>query len=314
MMFAYIYIVILSEIPATVLGVTLEQGQPTLVKAVGKTSYLPCKVTDLQSWNYIHWYQKREGEAPSRLLYINAGGSFIYDTNNPQANDFTVDRTQLFNLKLSNTKPIHAAVYYCAYWDTGNGLIKRFGTGTRLIVTDQGKDTTKSPTLTAYLPTTKESGKQTRICQATDMFPDLVKFNWKKKSNTGDWTDVSEDNVVEQRNVDPVIVTSILIVDQYTAGEDLYQCTLTYEGGMKQKTLQNDKDPANNNEGATVKPTCSPDNKTSTIQISGSSDQIPSLYLFVYAYGVMLMKNGVYFCAVLIVLLKRKVGNKKESA
>jgi len=48
--------------------------------------------------------------------------------------------------------------------------------------------------------------------------------------------------------------------------------------------------------------------------IAGSSDQIPSLYLFVYAYGVMLMKNGVYFCAVLIVLLKRKVGNKKESA
>ena len=108
------------SIEADVLGVTLEQGQPALVKAVGKTSYLPCKVTDLQSWNYIHWYQQREGEAPSRLLYINAGGSFTHDANNPQANDFTVDRTQLFNLKLSNTKPIHAAVYYCAYWDTSD--------------------------------------------------------------------------------------------------------------------------------------------------------------------------------------------------
>ncbi len=52
------------------------------------------------------------------ILYINALGSFIHDTNDPQANDFTVDRTQLYNLKLSNTKPIHAAVYFCSYWDS----------------------------------------------------------------------------------------------------------------------------------------------------------------------------------------------------
>ncbi|XP_039533739.1 uncharacterized protein LOC120482985 isoform X21 [Pimephales promelas] len=312
-MFLYLYIVLLLKMPVF-LGISLEPGAKALVKAMGKTVYLPCKASGLSNSDYIHWYQIKDGEAPSRVLYISKEGAVARDTNNPQANDFNVDKTKLYDLKLSDTKKSHAAVYFCAYWDSSDDRIKRFGTGTRLIVTDQGKDTTKSPTLTAYLPTTKESGKQTRICQATDMFPDLVKFNWKKKSNTGDWTDVSEDNVVEQRNVDPVIVTSILIVDQYTAGEDLYQCTLTYEGGMKQKTLQNDKDPANNNEGATVKPTCSPDNKTSTIQISGSSDQIPSLYLFVYAYGVMLMKNGVYFCAVLIVLLKRKVGNKKESA
>ncbi|XP_039533763.1 immunoglobulin lambda-1 light chain-like isoform X42 [Pimephales promelas] len=289
-------------------GLSLNQNQKVLVKLKGKTVTFRCEVTGLGSGNFVHWYHKKDGETFKRLLYISKSGIAT-----SEAKDFVSEKIgNSYGIKLKETKEEHAGMYYCACWD--GGLIKRFGTGTRLIVTDQGKDTTKSPTLTAYLPTTKESGKQTRICQATDMFPDLVKFNWKKKSNTGDWTDVSEDNVVEQRNVDPVIVTSILIVDQYTAGEDLYQCTLTYEGGMKQKTLQNDKDPANNNEGATVKPTCSPDNKTSTIQISGSSDQIPSLYLFVYAYGVMLMKNGVYFCAVLIVLLKRKVGNKKESA
>ncbi|ROL44575.1 Immunoglobulin lambda variable 1-36 [Anabarilius grahami] len=135
-----------------VLGVTLEQGQQTLVKAVGKTSYLPCKVTDLQSWNYIHWYQKRKGEAPSRLLYISAGGSFTHDPNNPQANDFTVDRTQLYNLKLSNTKPIHAAVYYCAYWDTSNHTVLG-------VSVDQGsKAVAKAEGKTVNLP-----------CKATDL-------------------------------------------------------------------------------------------------------------------------------------------------
>ncbi|XP_039533724.1 uncharacterized protein LOC120482985 isoform X7 [Pimephales promelas] len=288
------------------------QQKISSTKSKDKTVVIDCHFPSNCN-RYIHWYQLKEGQTLKRILYSSIADGSTY--NDVGFESFKVDnKHENLALKIPELKKEHSAMYYCACWVSGSGWIKRFGTGTRLIVTDQGKDTTKSPTLTAYLPTTKESGKQTRICQATDMFPDLVKFNWKKKSNTGDWTDVSEDNVVEQRNVDPVIVTSILIVDQYTAGEDLYQCTLTYEGGMKQKTLQNDKDPANNNEGATVKPTCSPDNKTSTIQISGSSDQIPSLYLFVYAYGVMLMKNGVYFCAVLIVLLKRKVGNKKESA
>ncbi|XP_039533755.1 immunoglobulin kappa light chain-like isoform X36 [Pimephales promelas] len=285
------------------------QQKISSTKSKDKTVVIDCHFPSNCN-RYIHWYQLKEGQTLKRILYSSIADGSTY--NDVGFESFKVDnKHENLALKIPELKKEHSAMYYCACWVSDK---KVFGSGTRLYVTDQGKDTTKSPTLTAYLPTTKESGKQTRICQATDMFPDLVKFNWKKKSNTGDWTDVSEDNVVEQRNVDPVIVTSILIVDQYTAGEDLYQCTLTYEGGMKQKTLQNDKDPANNNEGATVKPTCSPDNKTSTIQISGSSDQIPSLYLFVYAYGVMLMKNGVYFCAVLIVLLKRKVGNKKESA
>ncbi len=100
---------------------SLDQGQKVLVKAEGKTVYLPCKVTDLQSWNYVHWYQMKDGEAPSRLLYISQKGDATRDTNNPQANDFTVDKTKLYDLKLSNTQKSHAAVYFCSYWDSSSG-------------------------------------------------------------------------------------------------------------------------------------------------------------------------------------------------
>ncbi len=96
---------------------SLDQGQKALVKAEGKTVYLPCKVS---GQSYIHWYQMKDGEAPSRLLYISSGGDATRDTNNPQANDFTVDKTKLYDLKLSNTQKKHAAVYFCAYWDTSS--------------------------------------------------------------------------------------------------------------------------------------------------------------------------------------------------
>ncbi len=100
---------------------SLDQSPKVLAKAKEKTVYLPCKVTSEDSPDYIHWYQIKEGEAPSRLLYIAKGGTLAPDTNNPQANDFTVDKKNLYNLKLSNTQKKHAAVYFCAYWDTSSG-------------------------------------------------------------------------------------------------------------------------------------------------------------------------------------------------
>ncbi|XDV27449.1 hypothetical protein PO909_030979 [Leuciscus waleckii] len=195
---------------------------------------------------------------------------------------------------------------------------KVFGSGTRLYVTDKGKDTVIPPTLTAYVPSKKQSGKQAVLCQAKDMFPDLVKFTWKKKSN-GAWTDVSEENFVEQRNEKDkkVIVTSMMIFDQNTAGDD-YECTVTHEGGKEpqSKKLMEDKKEkkAEKSDNAIVNTTCPLNETLSYQQISGSSDQIPSQSLFVYAYGVMLMKNGLYCCAVFILLLKRKVGKKEESS
>lgn len=84
-------------IKAAVLG--FDQGQKAFLKAEGKTVYLPCKVT---GQSYIHWYQMKDGEAPSRLLYISQRGDVTRDTNNPQANDFTVDKTKLYDLKLTD--------------------------------------------------------------------------------------------------------------------------------------------------------------------------------------------------------------------
>lgn len=62
--------------------------------------------------------RETEGEVPLILLYISAVGSFT--PSNPKENYLTVDRIQLYNLKLSNTKLIHTPVYFCADWDSSN--------------------------------------------------------------------------------------------------------------------------------------------------------------------------------------------------
>ncbi|XP_016300966.1 uncharacterized protein LOC107657426 [Sinocyclocheilus anshuiensis] len=323
MMFLYIYIVLLLEMPA-VLGVSLDQGQKALIKTEGKTVYLPCKVT---GQSYIHWYQMKDGEAPSRLLYISQRGDVTRDTNNPQANDFTVDKTKLYDLKLSDTQKSHAAAYFCAYWDSSSHMgnwIKRFGSGTRLVVTDPKKEIVTVPELTGYRPSKKNTdihGKQTMLCHASGMVPDFVTFKWQEKSGAGQWTDVSEENVLEQRKESPAVtVTSMMIVDKNMAENKDYQCIVTHEGNTENpsKSLEMKKEnskPAKESKNDAQNPTCSPSTEeTIKKQISGDSEQIPSMFLFVYAYGVLLMKNGLFFCIVSMFQLKRKAGKKDKSS
>lgn len=68
------------------------------------------------------------------------------------------------------------------------------------------------------------------MCQAKGMFPDLVSFKWEKKNINGDWTAVSNDQVVvHSHNEDPVTSMVILNSDE----DNSYRCTVTHEGNTK---------------------------------------------------------------------------------
>ena len=104
-----------------VMGLTLEQPKLSWTKQKGKRAYISCKVTGLQSGDYVHWYQQKDGEAPKRILYVNkAGNSPVRDANYPNAHDFSVQlqNTNDYALRVHAAKPTHSGVYYCACWDS----------------------------------------------------------------------------------------------------------------------------------------------------------------------------------------------------
>lgn len=95
------------------------------------------------------------------------------------------------------------------------------------------------PSVTAYSPAEKHD-KNTLLCQASGMFPDLVKFSWRTKSSSGDWADVSKEHFVEQRDEkkkEEVFVTSMMIVDK-NAAKNNYQCSVEHEGKTQTRTIQ----------------------------------------------------------------------------
>uniref|UniRef100_A0A8C2C1X4 Ig-like domain-containing protein n=1 Tax=Cyprinus carpio TaxID=7962 RepID=A0A8C2C1X4_CYPCA len=217
---------------------------PVVFKASGRAARVQCKVdsSTLRS-SVIHWYRAPPKGALQRLMYFEAGSpKATKDPDTPRRFSGSVSGSNHFALKINKLKKEHLAMYYCACWDYNSsmGWIKRFGSGTRLIVTDQ----VKAPTLFGYLPSKKDEkksdghGKQTMLCQASGMFPDLVKFAWKKK-DAGKWGDVSEGDVVEQRNDgQEITVTSMLIVDKDKARNNDYQCTVVHEGKTEELEMK----------------------------------------------------------------------------
>ncbi|KAI4900317.1 hypothetical protein NFI96_028597, partial [Prochilodus magdalenae] len=65
----------LKEFFKDVLGLTVEQSELSRTKPEDKSAYISCKVKDLGSGNFVHWYQQKDGEALKRILYVNKQGA-----------------------------------------------------------------------------------------------------------------------------------------------------------------------------------------------------------------------------------------------
>uniref|UniRef100_H3AD37 Ig-like domain-containing protein n=1 Tax=Latimeria chalumnae TaxID=7897 RepID=H3AD37_LATCH len=89
----------------------------SVIKPETKTAEISCSEA---SSSYIHWYRHRDGEAPTRILYL--------DSSNDNVNrDSGFSAAKYESLKPGNNKyilKIHTAeesdsgMYYCARWDT----------------------------------------------------------------------------------------------------------------------------------------------------------------------------------------------------
>ncbi|XP_026062080.1 immunoglobulin kappa light chain isoform X1 [Carassius auratus] len=296
--------------------------EPVMIKAKSKAALIRCQMNSaMHTSNAIHWYSLKD-QAVKRLMYVEAGSKTLKKDENDNrkiSGSVSVADKVTLTLTISKLELSDDGYYYCAYW---SGDKKEFGTGTRLYVTERGNDQIKPPKLSGYLPSKKDNhGRQTMLCQARGMFPNLVKFEWKKKDG-GQWNDPGGNTVEQNNEGSEVTVTSMLIMDKDKVKNDDYRCTVTHEGKSQNLDIkiENSK-PAEESkpDKADVRtsyigcPTSS-NKEPNIMQISGDSEQIPSMSLFVYAYGVMLVKNGLFFCIVSIFLLQRNAGKKDKKS
>ena len=95
----------------------LIQDDLTLTKGAGEKVSLSCGGTDQCSY-YVFWYQKKDTETFTRILYIDKSNDNVAKPyNHPQQDDFSAVRKKNgCQLLIQTVKLSHSATYYCSCW------------------------------------------------------------------------------------------------------------------------------------------------------------------------------------------------------
>lgn len=100
-------------------------------------------------------------------------------------------------------------------------------------------DSPKIPKVSVY-PVSKPqlNGKRVLLCQARDMFPDLVRFTWQAEDQSGKKVELKDVEQLEQKDEDQEVkITSMLIVDQQKVKTNKFTCSVQHNTNEKEQRV-----------------------------------------------------------------------------
>ncbi|KAI6075317.1 T-cell receptor gamma chain V domain 1 [Aix galericulata] len=101
---------------------------PISITKFKKTARMYCEIKNLPTSfdsTVIHWYKRKENEAPERLLFFAEGRTSV--ESGFQKDRYRAERVSDQNrcvLMIKDVIPDDAGMYYCAYWDPHNGTLQ----------------------------------------------------------------------------------------------------------------------------------------------------------------------------------------------
>ncbi|XP_072219549.1 immunoglobulin lambda-1 light chain-like [Leuresthes tenuis] len=284
----------------------LIQDQLTLTRRVGQSVSFSCGRTDqFEGSGYVYWYQKKETEAFRLILDIDKN-NVSKGYGHPQKDDFSaVNKQNGCELQIQKVKLDHSATYYCS-------CVKRdgrtygyliFGSGTKLYVTDEQ---VVKPVVSVYPAASRVhlEGKSSLLCLASDMFPPLVQFSWKRQKKNGGLEELppAEGEQLELRESGRT--AAILLIRQQENSSYKYSCYVEHEGGtVEAQTQQELPAPA-----ASCPPERDPADLPALQQADLSFQSECRVKLLCLLYTVLIVKSLVYCCGLSLLMILRNKG------
>ncbi|XP_072219550.1 immunoglobulin lambda-1 light chain-like [Leuresthes tenuis] len=282
----------------------LIQDQLTLTRRVGQSVSFSCG-TDQCDYDYVYWYQKKETETFRVILYIVKNSGRVYKGyNHTQEDDFSaVNKQNGCELQIQKVKLDHSATYYCSCYKSPQYDYLIFGSGTKLYVTDEQ---VVKPVVSVYPAASRVhlEGKSSLLCLASDMFPPLVQFSWKRQKKNGGLEELppAEGEQLELRESGRT--AAILLIRQQENSSYKYSCYVEHEGGtVEAQTQQELPAPA-----ASCPPERDPADLPALQQADLSFQSECRVKLLCLLYTVLIVKSLVYCCGLSLLMILRNKG------
>ncbi|XP_053089602.1 uncharacterized protein LOC113540011 [Pangasianodon hypophthalmus] len=142
------------------------------------------------------------------------------------------------------------------------------------------------------------------------MFPDLVRFTWKAKDQRGSILELKDAEQLEQRDENPVQITSMLIIDQHKAMNNKFTCSVQHDSSFKDNEVDIPKEVTQKSNANITCPSPKAEEEDEEEPMNtGLFELSRSLHLFSVTYVILLVKNVLYFCTVSVLLYKRNSAN-----
>ncbi|XP_041867143.1 immunoglobulin gamma-1 heavy chain-like isoform X2 [Melanotaenia boesemani] len=244
----------------------------------GQHLTITCQVSYSLSSYYTHWIRQPAGKG---LEWISRDTT-VKDSLN---NRFSVNldsSSKTVTLNGQNMQPEDTAVYYCAreahfiygfYFD-------HFGSGTKVYVTDEQ---IVKPVVSVYPAASRVQGKSVLLCLASDMFPPLFRFSWKRHNEDG--------SIEELRPADGDLLqitesgrsAAILLVHQQENSRYKYSCYVNHYGEIVEAQTQH-----------------------VSVSVSVSFQSEFRVKLLCLLYTVLTVKSLVYCCGLLMMVRNKE--------
>ncbi|CAK6983203.1 immunoglobulin kappa light chain-like [Scomber scombrus] len=280
----------------------LIQEDLTLTRRAGGNVSFSCRGTDQCDSSYVFWYQKKDTETFTVILFINLNnGNVGKGYNHPQEDDFSSVETQNgWELQIQTVQLSHSATYYCSCAKDASHMYPIFGSGTKLFVVEQ----VVKPVVSVYPAASRAhlEGKSSLLCLASAMSPPLVQFIWKRQKKNGPLEDLTPAEFEQLELREPGRSASILLLHQQENSTYKYSCYVEHEGVTVEAQT----------EVPAAAASCPPEREPADLPALQQADLLFQsqcrVKLLCVLYTVLIVKSLVYCCGLSLLMIFRNKG------